>query len=176
MKPILQVEDDPNDVFLLEHAMRKAGVMNPIKVATDGQQAIDYLKGIGKFSDRSKFPQPCLILLDLKLPYVMGMDVLKWIRQHAEPGMIVIIFSASSAYTDVTKAYRFGANAFLIKPSEATRLVEIAKAINDFWLIHNTLPHELFATETCPTAPCICQTTTPTSARIKRTRTSISDK
>ena len=84
MKTILQVEDDPNDVFFLQHAMKKAGVANPVQVATDGQQAIDYLRGVGKFADRKKFPLPCLILLDLKLPHVMGLDVLKWIRQ--QPG------------------------------------------------------------------------------------------
>ena len=66
MKPILQVEDDPNDVFFLKYAMQKAGVANAIQVASDGQQAIDYLKGAGKFADREKFPLPCLVLLDLK--------------------------------------------------------------------------------------------------------------
>ena len=80
MKTILQVDDDPNDVFLLHHAMKKMGVANPIQVATDGQQAIDYLQGAVKFADRAKFPFPCLLLLDLKLPYVMGLDVLRWIR------------------------------------------------------------------------------------------------
>src|SRR5581483_9368621 len=72
MKTILQVEDDENDVFLLQHAMKRAGVSNPVQVATDGQQAIDYLQGAGKFADRMKYPFPCLVLLDLKLPYVMG--------------------------------------------------------------------------------------------------------
>ena len=94
VKPILQVEDDANDVFLLQHAMTKAGVENPIQVATDGQQAIDYLKGAGKYADREQFPLPCLVLLDLKLPYVMGLDVLRWIRQ--EPGMAAIVLILSS--------------------------------------------------------------------------------
>jgi len=67
MKTILQVEDDPNDVFLMQLAMKKAGVANPVQIATDGQQAIDYLYGAGKFTDRGKFPLPCLVLLDLKL-------------------------------------------------------------------------------------------------------------
>ena len=81
MTTILQVEDDPNDVFFLQHAMKKMGVANPIQVASDGQQAIDYLQGAGKFADRERFPLPCLVLLDLKLPHVMGLDVLKWIRE-----------------------------------------------------------------------------------------------
>src|SRR5690349_19119637 len=82
MKTILQVEDDPNDVFLFQHAMKKVGVTNPLQVASDGQQAIDYLQSTGKFADRGKFPFPCLVLLDLKLPYVMGLEVLRWIRQQ----------------------------------------------------------------------------------------------
>src|SRR5437868_2103044 len=79
MKTILQVEDDPNDVVFLKYALTKAGVANPLQVATDGQEAIDYLQGTGRFADREQFPLPCLILLDLKLPHVMGLDVLKWI-------------------------------------------------------------------------------------------------
>src|SRR4026209_282034 len=124
MQPILQVDDDPNDVFLLQHAMKKAGVANPVQVATDGQQAIDYLKGTGKFADREKFPLPCLVLLDLKLPYVMGLDVLKWIRQ--QPGMVVVVIklTASAEDADISTAYRLGANAFLTKPSEASKLEE----------------------------------------------------
>lgn len=145
MKPILQVEDDPNDVFFLQHAMKKAGVANPIQVASDGQQAIDYLKGAGKFADREKFPLPCLVLMDLKLPYVMGLEVLKWIRQQPGMPLIVILMTASAEDADIATAYRLGANAFLTKPSEATKLVDIAKAIKDFWLTHNTLPQESHA-------------------------------
>ena len=118
MKPILQVEDDANDVFLLQHAMTEAGVENPIQVATDGQQAIDYLKGAGKFADRKQFPFPCLVLLDLKLPYVMGLEVLKWIRQQPGPMLIVILLTASAEDEDIVAAYRLGANAFLTKPSK----------------------------------------------------------
>jgi len=142
MKTILQVEDDPNDVFLFQHAMTKAGVPNPIQIASDGQQAIDYLQGAGKFADRQKYPFPCLVLLDLKLPYVMGLDVLKWIRTR--PGMVltVIMLTASGEEADVVSAYRLGANGFLIKPSEASKLHEMVKSIRDFWLSHNTLPIE----------------------------------
>ena len=142
MKLILQVEDDPNDVVLLEHAMKEAQVENPIQVATDGQQAIDYLKGTGKFTDREKFPLPYVVLLDLNLPYVMGLEVLRWIRQQPGAGLIVILLTASAADTDVATAYRLGANAFLTKPSQASKLVEMVKAIKDFWLTHNTLPKE----------------------------------
>jgi len=145
MKPILQVEDDPSDVFLLQHAMIKAGVANPIQVVTDGQQAIDYLKGAGKFANRENFPLPCLVLLDLKLPHVMGLNVLKWIRQESDLALVVVMLTASGADGDVATAYRLGANAFLTKPSKESMLVDMAKAIKDFWLTHNTLPQESHA-------------------------------
>src|SRR2546422_4504652 len=142
MKIILQVEDDPNDVFLLRRAMKKVGVENPIQVANDGQQAIDYLQGGGKFADRQQFPLPCLVLLDLKLPYVMGLDVLKWIREQPEMGLVVLLLTASGEDADIATAYRLGANAFLTKPSEASKLQDMVRAIKDFWLTHNTLPQE----------------------------------
>src|SRR5438309_108541 len=105
MKIILQIEDDPNDVFILRHAMKKAGVVNPIQVVNDGQQAIDYLKGAGSFADRERFPLPSLVLLDLKLPYVMGLDVLKWIRQQPGAAPIVVVLTASGEDADIATAY-----------------------------------------------------------------------
>lgn len=152
MKPILQVEDDANDVFFLGHAMNKAGVANPIQVVSDGQQAIDYLKGAGEYADREKFPMPCLVLLDLKLPYVMGLDVLKWIRQQPGAPLVVVMLTASGEDGDIATAYRLGANAFLTKPSKASKLEEMAKAIKDFWLTHNTLPEESHAKTATPGA------------------------
>ena len=122
--------------------MRKMGLANPIQVASDGQQAIDYLKGAGKFADREKFPLPCLVLLDLKLPHVMGLDVLKWIRQQPGEALVVIMLTASAEYGDIAAACRLGANAFLTKPSESGKLEDMVKAIKDFWLTHNTLPQE----------------------------------
>ncbi len=122
--------------------MRKMGLANPIQVASDGQQAIDYLKGAGRFADREKFPLPCLVLLDLKLPHVMGLDVLKWIRQQPGPALVVIILTASAEAGDIAAAYRLGANAFLTKPSESGKLEDMVKALKDFWLTCNTLPQE----------------------------------
>jgi DNA-binding response OmpR family regulator len=122
--------------------MRKVGLANPIQVAGDGQQAIDYLNGAGKFADRRQFPLPCLVLLDLKLPHVMGLDVLKWIREHTGTALPVIVLSASAENVDIVAAYRLGANAFLTKPSESGKFEEMLKALKDFWLTHNTLPQE----------------------------------
>jgi len=129
-------------VFLLQHAMKKAGVANPVQVARDGREAIAYLKGAGKFANREKFPLPYLVLLDLKLPYVMGLDVLKWIRQQSGMDLVVVLLTASGERTDVATAHRLGADGFLVKPSEASKLQDMVKAIRDFWLTHNTLAQE----------------------------------
>jgi CheY-like chemotaxis protein len=142
MKLILQVEDDPNDVFLLQRAMKKAGVENPLQITTDGEEAIDYLRGAGKFADREKFPFPTLILLDLKLPRVMGLEVLRIIRQQHGNALPILILSASSEESDIAAAYRLGANGFLTKPAQNDKLEEIVRAIKDFWLIHNKQPRE----------------------------------
>jgi CheY-like chemotaxis protein len=138
IRTILQVEDDPNDIFMFDRAMRKTGFTNPIQVASDGQQAIDYLSGAGKFADRKAFPLPCLVLLDLKLPHVSGLDVLKWIRQQPGVVRVVLVMSASAVETDIATAYLLGANAYLIKPSEASKLEVMANAIKDFWIAQNT--------------------------------------
>jgi|ERR1044071_969639 two-component system response regulator len=142
MKTILQVEDDPNDVFLFQHAMTKSGLPNPVQVASDGQEAIDYLQGVGKFANRDRFPFPNLVLLDLKLPYVMGLDVLKWIREQTWGALPVVMLTASAEEADIAAAYRLGANAFLTKPSAAGKLEDMVKAINHFWLTHNALPQK----------------------------------
>jgi DNA-binding response OmpR family regulator len=144
MKTILQVEDDPNDVFLLQYAMKRVQMKNPMQVASDGQEAIDYLSGTGKFADREQYPLPALVLLDLKLPYVMGLDVLKWIHEQPNTAPVVIILTSSGEDDDVASAYCLGANAFVTKPSAANELQDIVKAIKDFWLTHNTLPGQSF--------------------------------
>ena len=137
---ILIVEDDSNDVFFMQQAFKKAGVFNPVQVVSDGQQAIDYFNGDGKYADRGVFPLPGLVLLDLKLPYVMGLDVLKWIRQETEAAAIVLIFSSSRDESDIAAAYRLGANGYLIKPLEVSKLLELVNSIKDYWLTHNSPP------------------------------------
>jgi two-component system response regulator len=139
-KNILLVEDDENDVFLLTRALSKAGIDNPLHVANDGQQAIDYVEGRGKFADRTAFPFPYLILLDLKLPQVKGLDVLKRVRQLPQRP-VVLILSSSKNDADITEAYRNGANAYLSKPANFAGLVETVQAIHDFWLKLN-LPYD----------------------------------
>jgi CheY-like chemotaxis protein len=142
-RTILLVEDEEGDVFFMRQAMKKAGVLNPLQVASDGQEAIDYFKGTGKFANREEFPLPCLVLLDLKLPRVMGLDVLKWIRQQPAVATIVVILTSSQEEADIATAYRLGANGYLVKPSDVSQLNDMAKSISDFWLTQNIFPPEL---------------------------------
>jgi CheY-like chemotaxis protein len=138
---ILLVEDEENDVFFLKYAFKEVGILNPLQVAEDGQEAMDYLSGHGEYADREQFPLPCLILLDLKLPRVMGFEVLQWIReQPALKTLVVIILTSSHLEPDIEKAYELGANAYLVKPSTPPELRGIAAAIKEFWLELNYTP------------------------------------
>ena len=87
---ILQVEDEANEVFLLQRAFAQAGIANPVQVASDGQMAIDYLNGSGRFADRARFPLPGLVLLDLKLPRRSGREVLEWIRTQPRLNKLIV--------------------------------------------------------------------------------------
>jgi CheY-like chemotaxis protein len=140
-RTILLVEDERNDVFFLEYAFESAGITNPLQVVEDGQQAIDYLAGIGKFANRTQYPIPCLVVLDLKLPVKMGLDVLRWIRQQpALQTLLVIVLSSSRDPYDVDEAYRLGARSYLVKPLSMSERLEVAKAIKYYWLGLNELP------------------------------------
>ncbi len=104
---ILVVDDDENDLLFAKMAMDKAGVRNPVQAAKDGQEALDYLQGTEKFADRLKYPLPYMVLLDLKLPYVMGLDVLTWIRSQPQfKTTIVIVLTSSRHIGDIRTAYQ----------------------------------------------------------------------
>ncbi len=135
---ILLVDDDENDVLIMMMALQKVGLTCSICVARDGREAQEYLCGTGKFADRSAYPLPYLILLDLKLPRVMGLEVLKWLRERPEfDSTIVLVLSSSPMPEDIQTAYHLGANAYLVKPSGLDKLQVMAQAIKDFWYIQN---------------------------------------
>lgn len=140
-KLILLVEDNEDDVFILKMAFKKAGLRHPVAVAEDGQQALDYLRGAGEFADRNRFPLPALVLLDLKLPKIMGLDVLRAIREN--PGLaplIVTVLTSSDQDRDIERAYRLGANSYLVKPSAADRILQMARTLCEYWLEWNVSP------------------------------------
>jgi CheY-like chemotaxis protein len=142
---ILLVEDEPSDVFLMKRALKGAQILNPLQVACDGQQAIDYLSGAGKFSDRTQFPIPSIVFLDLKLPYKSGFDVLGWIRGQSNlEQTLVMVLTSSSEERDIAQCYKLGARTFLVKPPTPAMLLELMVSLKDFWVTHNefTLPDE----------------------------------
>jgi CheY-like chemotaxis protein len=143
LKTILQVEDDLNDLILLKHALRKVGVEWHLGVATDGKQAVNYLQGNGAYADREKHPMPDLILLDLKLPRMMGLEVLQWIREEFGSRVVVVVLTSSALESDIDKAYALGANAFLVKPGDHQTLQSMLKTTCEFWFGINTQAPEI---------------------------------
>jgi len=143
VRPILQVEDDENDIIFVRYAFQQAQIINPMQVVKNGQEAIHYLSGIGKFADRTNYPLPCLVLLDLKLPMIGGLEVLQWIRRSKEfSDLVVIVFSSSSAPLDVQQAYRLGINSFIVKPSSTYERAELVHLLKRWWLHFNVYPPE----------------------------------
>ena len=116
-KTILLAEDDENDVFFMRRAIEKTSLNLSIQVATDGQSAIDYLNGNGEYRDRKTFPIPQAVLLDLKLPYLHGFEVLAWIRQQPLLRELpVMILTSSPEDRDRQEAEKLGAQAYCVKP------------------------------------------------------------
>src|SRR5687767_804732 len=104
---LLLVEDNEDDVFFMRQALQRAGIRNPMQVVEDGQSAIDYFTGQGRFANREEFPLPFLVLLDLRLPSMPGLDVLKWIREQPEfETVIVVVLTSSKEDRDIDRAYR----------------------------------------------------------------------
>jgi CheY-like chemotaxis protein len=133
--PVLYVEDDDNDVLLMRRAWTKVNVSNPLQVVTDGQEALDYLSGEGLYANRIDHPMPCLVLLDLKLPKVLGLEVLRQIRsQTALLGLRVIIISSSRQPWDINAAHALRIDAYLVKPSTFDEWVAMVDTLNVHWL------------------------------------------
>jgi CheY-like chemotaxis protein len=133
-KTVLVVEDS-EDVFLLRHAFKRAKITNPLHISGTGEDAIAYLAGTAPYGDWHKFPMASIVLLDLKLPGLSGFDVLGWIRQHpGMKGLPVIMLTTSDLKQEINKAYELGANAFLTKPVDLDKLIEMMKVFKAHWL------------------------------------------
>ena len=121
---ILLVEDNEDDIFLMRRALKKAEVDLQLQVAMDGREALDYLRGEGRFSDRTLYPIPAMIFLDLKLPYVHGFEVLDWIRQQRSLQKLpVVVLTSSPEERDRQRAHELGARAYLVKPPDREMLL-----------------------------------------------------
>ena|ERR1051326_6608859 len=137
---VLLADDNANNAELIRMSFRKAGYDNPIQGFCRGEEAIEYLKGEGEYSDRAKFPLPALLLLDTRMPGLSGWDVLKWVRQQSQfASLPIVVFTGSEYPGDRQKAEDLGANAYLVKPQTFVEFTNAVKKIADFWL-RNGLP------------------------------------
>src|SRR5262249_33978455 len=117
---ILMVEDDSNDALLVLQTLKQTSVPHQVHVVPDGETALAYLSGKGAYGDREKFPLPALVLLDLKMPGIDGFEVLAWVREQPQfKDLRVVVLTSSTDGHDLNKAYRLGANSFLLKPFES---------------------------------------------------------
>ena len=116
-------------------------MLHPLVVVSDGNAAIDYLAGRGRYADRAVHPLPCLLLLDQKLPGCSGLEVLQWVRTQSPVCTLpVLLLSSSNFDGDVQAAYLLGANGYLVKPASFEETLAMAKAIKEYWLTFNRAP------------------------------------
>lgn len=136
LSPILIVEDRPTDLDLTKRALAKRRILNPILEARDGEQALEYIK-----SWEQGEPQPAFILLDLGLPKVSGLEVLRQLKSNPSTSSVpVIVLTTSAEDRDVQEAYRLGCNSYIVKPVEFTKFMEVASQIDVYWSLLNTTP------------------------------------
>ena len=132
--PILIAEDDENDAFIVRRALQEAGAHCPVHFCKDGLEVRAFLCGEAPYGDRQQFTLPWLLITDLKMPRMNGLELLKWLRGHSGCGLIpTIMLSASGQFCDIQEAYRLGANSYLVKPSSYKDLVEAMKLIVGYW-------------------------------------------
>ena len=138
---ILLVEDDPNDVMFVQMAFERAKLGHVLTTVTDGDQAIEYLRGEGVYADRERFPVPLMMLLDLRLPTVSGFEVLKWVRGQVEYKRLPItVFTGSEYQKHLDRAYELGANSCIVKPFRLEDFFGAIGMVTDFWLATCQLP------------------------------------
>nr|BCX01384.1 MAG: response regulator [Bacteroidota bacterium] len=137
-RPILLVEDNPDDIELTLRAFRKRRILNPVVVLRDGQEALEYLFGTGRYADREPSGVPLVILLDLKLPRVDGLEVLRRIRADERTRMQpVVMLTSSVEEEDLIASYRLGVNSYIRKPVDFEQFVEVVGQIGLYWLLLN---------------------------------------
>jgi two-component system response regulator len=140
-KVMLLVEDNPSDEKLTIRAFKKSGVSNEIFVVRDGAEALDYLFGTGKFDGRDTAALPAVMLLDLKLPRIDGLEVLRRVRADERTKCLpIVILTASKEHEDIARGYSLGANAYVRKPVDFAEFAEAAKTVGLFWLLLNEPP------------------------------------
>jgi CheY-like chemotaxis protein len=143
-KVILLVEDNPDDVDLTLRAMKKGNILNKVIVASDGVQALDYLFGTGTYTGRDMSIMPTIVLLDLKLPKIDGLEVLRRLRADERTKLLpVVILTSSKEEQDLISSYKLGANSYIRKPVDFVQFTEAVQQLKLYWLLMNESPPEI---------------------------------
>jgi two-component system response regulator len=138
---ILLVEDNPDDEALTLRALRKNNIVNQVVVARDGREALDYMLGMGEYSGRDQNQLPQVILLDLKLPKIDGLEVLRQLRSNPHTKLVpVVILTSSNEEQDRFKGYDLGANSYVRKPVDFNKFIEAVRQLGLYWLVFNERP------------------------------------
>jgi CheY-like chemotaxis protein len=132
---ILVAEDEVGDAVLLWRAFAKAGVNPPVYFAGDGQEVLNYLDGHPPFDNPVEYPLPNLLLLDLGLPRVNGFEILSWLREHPTlHDMLVVVLSSANDPEQIQRARALGANSYVVKPQDPSKLIDVVKRLQEYWL------------------------------------------
>jgi two-component system, response regulator len=138
---ILIIEDNPNDAEMALRALKKNNVKNNVLVIDDGEDAMDYIFARGKFLSRNPHLRPKLILLDLKLPKVSGLQILKALKENAETRLTpVVVLTSSKQESDLIESYHLGVNSYIVKPVDFDNFVEAVRELGFYWLLLNKVP------------------------------------
>ncbi len=138
---ILLVEDNPSDAELTLRALKDNNIANDITLVEDGEQALDYIFCRGRFESEEECRSPKLIILDLKLPKIDGLEVLKQIKSHEKTRAIpVVVLTSSQHETDVVNSYKLGVNSYIVKPVEFDKFVAAVRQLGMYWLLFNQPP------------------------------------
>jgi CheY-like chemotaxis protein len=160
--PILLAEDDKGDVFLMRRAFEQAGIGNPLFVVNNGQEAVDYLAGVGEFAERAKYPLPGLMFLDLKMPWMDGFDVLAWLRRQKQfEKLRVVMLTSSRLQSDIDKSRRMGAYDYRVKPHEFAELVALLNDVRKSWQEQHLAGSVLQSDPASPATPPLPQPEVP---------------
>jgi CheY-like chemotaxis protein len=141
MKTVLLAEDSEDDIFAMKMACKRTGIPHNLQVVTDGNMAVDYLSGTGRYKDRAQYPMPDLIFLDIKMPKRDGHEVLAWIRSQPDlKELPVVMITGSMLKADVDRAYQLGVTSYLQKVASPAEFGQAVRVILKYWLELNVTP------------------------------------